>query len=62
MAPIDRFKKECPDELISTVYYVEPNILSGLNKKQLKTMIRMFALMMESGERYNFIKIYRKYC
>lgn len=31
-SPVDNFKKECLDELISTVYYVEPKILSGLNK------------------------------
>lgn len=55
--PVDHFKKECLDELISTVYYVEPKILSGLNKPQLKTIIRMFALVMESGERDNFVKI-----
>lgn len=55
--PVDKFKKECLDELISTVYYVEPKILSGLNKLQLKTLIRMFALIMESGERDSFIKI-----
>lgn len=55
--PVDKFKKECLDELISTVYYVEPKILSGLNKPQLKTLIRMFALIMESGERDSFIKI-----
>lgn len=55
--PVDNFKKECLDELISTVYYVEPKILSGLNKPQLKTLIRMFALIMESGERDSFIKI-----
>lgn len=56
-SPLDKFKKECLDELISTVYYVEPKILSGLNKPQLKTLIRMFALIMESGERDSFIKI-----
>jgi hypothetical protein len=55
--PVDNFKKECLDELISTVYYVEPKILSGLNKPQLKTIIRMFALIMESGERDSFVKI-----
>lgn len=55
--PVDKFKKECLDELISTVYYVEPKILSGLNNPQLKTLIRMFALIMESGERDSFIKI-----
>lgn len=55
--PLDNFKKECLDELISTVYYVEPKILSGLNKPQLKTIIRMFALIMESGERDSFVKI-----
>lgn len=55
--PIDNFKKECLDELLSTIYYVEPNILSGLNNNQLKTMIRMFALVMESCERDSFIKI-----
>jgi Histidine kinase-, DNA gyrase B-, and HSP90-like ATPase. len=55
--PMDNFKKVCLDELISTVYYVEPSILSGLNKAQLKTIIRMFALVMESGERDSFIKI-----
>lgn len=55
--PMDNFKKTCLDELISTVYYVEPTILSGLNKAQLKTIIRMFALVMESGERDSFIKI-----
>lgn len=55
--PVDNFKKECLDELISTVYYVEPKILSGLNKPQLKTIIRMFALVMESGERDSFVKI-----
>lgn len=55
--PVDNFKKECLDELISIVYYVEPKILSGLNKPQLKTIIRMFALIMESGERDSFVKI-----
>lgn len=54
---VDNFKKECLDELISTVYYVEPKILSGLNKPQLKTIIRMFALIMESGERDSFVEI-----
>lgn len=56
-SPVDNFKKECLDELISTVYYVEPKILSGLNKTQLKTIIRMFALIMESGEKDSFVKI-----
>ncbi|WP_164516833.1 ATP-binding protein [Clostridium transplantifaecale] len=56
-SPVDNFKKECLDALISTVYYVEPQILSGLNKTQLKTIIRMFALIMESGEKDSFVKI-----
>jgi hypothetical protein len=55
--PFDRYKKECLDEMIATIYYIQPSLLGGLNDNQLKTMIKMFAILLESGEIDNFIKI-----
>ena len=31
--PVDKYKKECLDELLSTVYYIEPRLLGGLDNK-----------------------------
>jgi hypothetical protein len=54
---VDRYKKQCLDEMISTIYYIEPRLLGSLKDNQLKTMIKMFALLLESGEIDSFIKI-----
>lgn len=55
--PIDKYKKECLDELLSTVYYIEPKLLGGLDNKQLKVVVRMFGILMETGEINSFIEI-----
>lgn len=54
---IDRYKKDCLDELITTIYYIEPRLLGSLHDNQLKTVIKMFGVLMESGEIESFIKI-----
>ena len=54
---VDMYKKECLDELIATVYYIEPRIFASLNDNQLKTIIRMFGVLLESGEISSFIAI-----
>ncbi len=55
--PVDKYKKECLDELLSTVYYIEPRLLGGLDNKQLKVIVRMFGVLMETGEINSFIEI-----
>lgn len=55
--PIDKYKKECLDEMLSTVYYIEPRLLGGLDNKQLKVVVRMFGVLMETGEINSFIEI-----
>lgn len=55
--PVDRYRKECLDEIISTIYYIEPRLLGNLKDNQLKTVIKMLGLLLESGEINNFIKI-----
>lgn len=54
---VDKYKKECLDELLSTVYYIEPRLLSGLDNKQLRVIVRMFGVLMETGEIKSFIEI-----
>lgn len=55
--PVDKYKKECLDELLSTVYYIEPRLLGGLDNKQLKVIVRMFGVLMETGEINSFVEI-----
>ena len=55
--PIDKYKKECLNELLSTVYYIEPRLLGGLDNKQIKVVVRMFDVLMETGEINSFVKI-----
>lgn len=55
--PVDKYKKECLDELLSTVYYIEPRLLGSLDNKQLKVIVRMFGVLMETGEINSFVEI-----
>lgn len=55
--PVDKYKKECLDELLSTVYYIEPRLLGGLDNKQIKVVVRMFDILMENGEIDSFVEI-----
>ena len=55
--PIDKYKKECLDELLSTIYYIEPRLLGTLDNKQIKVIVRMFDVLMENGEIDSFIEI-----
>lgn len=55
--PVDKYKKECLDELLSTVFYIEPRLLGGLDNKQLKIVVRMFGILMETGEVNSFVEI-----
>ena len=54
---IDRFKEEQLDELIANVYYFVPKVFTSLNKVQQKTLIRLFELILDSGETNNLFKI-----
>ena len=54
---IDRFKEEQLDELIANVYYFVPNVFTNLSDIQQKTLIRMFELILNSGETNNLFKI-----
>lgn len=55
--PVDKYKKECLDELLSTIFYIEPRLLGGLDNKQLKIVVRMFGILMETGEVSSFVEI-----
>ena len=55
--PVDKYKKECLDELLSTVFYIEPRLFGGLDNKQIKVIVRMLGLLMETGEADSFIEI-----
>lgn len=54
---IDKFKEERLDDLIANVYYFVPKVFTSLNKTQQKTLIRLFALIQDSGETDNLFKI-----
>lgn len=55
--PFDKFKKEALEEMISDIYCAEPKIFSGLNIIQKRTLIRVFDLVMNTGETESFFKI-----
>ncbi|MCI8448296.1 MAG: hypothetical protein HFH30_07845 [Eubacterium sp.] len=55
--PVDKYKKECLDELLATVFYIEPRLLGGLDIRQLKVVVRMFGILMETGEVDSFVEI-----
>ena len=54
---MDKYKKECLDELLATVFYIEPRLLGGLDIRQLKVVVRMFGILMETGEVDSFVEI-----
>lgn len=56
---LDKFRKETLDEMISSIYQIQPKIFSNLNKMQQATLIRLFDLSIQSGEidsLYNIIE------
>lgn len=54
---VDKFKEEQLDNLIANVYYFVPKVFVSLNIIQQKTLIRLFELILDSGETENLFKI-----
>lgn len=48
--PIDAYRKDALDTMISNIYYAEPKIFSKLNITQQKTLVRLFDLILQSNE------------
>lgn len=55
--PVDQFKEKQLDELVSDLYYFAPSIFNSLSNIQKKTLLRMFDLIMNSGEVDDLFKI-----
>ena len=55
--PVDKFKEQQLDDLVSDLYYFAPSIFNSLSNVQKKTLLRMFDLIMNSGEVDNLFKI-----
>lgn len=55
--PVDQFKEEQLDDLVSDLYYFAPSIFNNLSNLQKKTLLRMFDLIMNSGETDDLFKI-----
>ena len=55
--PVDQFKEKQLDELVSDLYYFAPSIFNSLSNIQKKTLLRMFNLIMNSGEVDDLFKI-----
>ena len=54
---VDRFKEEQLDSLVSDLYYFAPSIFNSLSNIQKKTLLRIFDLIMNSGEVDDLFKI-----
>lgn len=55
--PVDKFKEQQLDDLVSDLFYFAPSIFNSLSNVQKKTLLRMFDLIMNSGEVDNLFKI-----
>lgn len=54
---LDRFKHEQLENIVKVVCQTEPKIFSSLNNEQKKTLVRLFDLVMQSGETDNLFTI-----
>lgn len=54
---LDRIKKSEIEKVVREVYKIQPQIFSGLNIPQKKTLVRFLDLIMQSGERESLFNI-----
>ena len=54
---LDKFKHEQLENIVKVVCQTEPKIFSSLNNEQKKTLVRLFDLVMQSGETNNLFVI-----
>lgn len=54
---LDKFKHEQLENIVKVVCQIEPKIFSSLNNEQKKTLVRLFDLIMQSGETNNLFDI-----
>lgn len=55
--PIEKFKRESLEEVIADIYFAQPTMFSSLNLIQKRTIVRVFDLVIDSGETESFFKI-----
>ena len=54
---LDKFKHEQLENIVKLVCQIEPKIILSLNNEQKKTLVRLFDLVMQSGETENLFTI-----
>lgn len=54
---VEKFKRESLEEVIADIYFAQPRMFSNLNLIQKRTIVRVFDLVIDSGETESFFKI-----